>query len=271
MYRFLVTPKWLAFAALMVLLSAIMVALGCWQLHRYHERTAINARIDAAASGAPVPIGQVLTGQALTGQAPPAGAAWTRVRVTGVYDPANEILVRERTVNSQVGYEIVDPLRMSNGRVVLVDRGWLAAPVTRGALALPTVPAAPTGEVTVIGLVHLPESRPDTSTRIDGQLTVRRISPSKIATGLPYRVLGGYVVLDSQQPAADPAFVGIPVDHQDSGMNAGYVVQWWAFALITLAGFGWVARREAHPVVSDTELAGLETAEHPDAPISPAV
>jgi cytochrome oxidase assembly protein ShyY1 len=266
MYRFLVTPKWLAFAALMVLLAAVMVALGFWQLHRYHERTAINARIDIAASGAPVPIERVLTGQA-----PPASAAWTRVRLTGVYDPANEIVVRERTVNSQVGYEIVDPLRLSDGSVVLVDRGWLAAPVTRGALALPTVPAAPTSEVTVTGLVHLPESRADAPTRTDGLLTVRRISPAKLAGALPYPVLGGYVTVDSQQPAADAAFVGIPVDHQDSGMNAGYVVQWWAFALITLGGYGWVARREAHPVVSDLELATLESAEHPDAPISPAV
>jgi cytochrome oxidase assembly protein ShyY1 len=267
MYRFLVTPKWLAFAALMVLLAGVMVALGFWQLHRYHERSAVNSRIDSAASGAPLPLGQVLTGQA----PPPAGQAWTRVRVTGVYDQANEIVARERTVNSQVGYEIVDPLRMSDGRVVLVDRGWLAAPVSRGARAMPTVPPAPTGEVTVTGLVHLPESRADTPTRTDGRLTVRRIDPAKLAASLPYPVLGGYVTLDSQQPAADPAFVGIPVNHQDSGMNAGYVVQWWAFALITLGGYGWVARREAHPVVSDFELATLETAEHPDAPISPAV
>src|SRR5215468_6505003 len=142
MYRFLVTPKWLAFAALMVLLATVMVALGFWQLHRYHERSTINARIDTAASGAPVPVGRVLTGQA----APPDSAAWTRVRLTGEYDPANEIVVRERTVNSQVGYEIVDPLRMSDGRVVLVDRGWLPAAVSRGALAMPTVPAAPSGE-----------------------------------------------------------------------------------------------------------------------------
>jgi len=267
MYRFLVTPKWLAFAALMVLLAAVMVALGLWQLHRYHERTAINARIDAAVAGAAVPVEQVLTGQA----PPRADEAWTRVRVTGVYDRAYEIVVRERTVNSQVGYEILDPLRMSDGRVVLVDRGWLAAPMAGGAPALPTVPAAPTGEVTVIGLVHLPESRPDAPTRTDGRLTVRRISPAKLATALPYPVLGGYVALDSQEPAADPAFVGIPVDHQDSAMNAGYVVQWWAFALITLGGYAWVARREAHPMVTDLELAALGTAEHPDAPISPAV
>ncbi len=268
MYRFLATPKWIAFAALTVLLAAVMVALGFWQLHRYHERSANNGRIDAAVAAPPVAIGQVLTGD----KPPAPGAAWTRVKVTGRYDPAHEIIARERTVNSQVGFEIVDPLRLPDGRAVLVDRGWLAAPVTRGAVAMPQVPAVPSGEVTVTGLVHLPESRADAPSRSDsGQLSVRRISPARLASAVPYPLLGGYVTLDNQQPAGDPSFVQIPVDHQDSAMNAGYTVQWWAFALITLLGFGWVARREAHPVVSDLELASLETAEHPDAPISPAV
>jgi cytochrome oxidase assembly protein ShyY1 len=267
MYRFLATPKWLAYAALTLALAGIMVALGFWQLHRYHERAAANARIDAAAGADPVSLSRVLIGSA----SPAAGSAWTRVRITGVYDSAHEIVARERTVNSAVGFEIVDPLRMTDGTTVLVDRGWLAASVTRGALALPTVPAAPTGRVTVTGLVHMPESRADAPTRDGDQLTVRRISPAQIAADLPYPVLGAYVTLNDQQPAADPSFVAIPVDHQDSTMNAGYVAQWWCFALIALIGFGWVARREAHPVVSDLELATLQSAEHPDAPISPAV
>jgi cytochrome oxidase assembly protein ShyY1 len=267
MYRFLATPKWLGYAALTLALAGIMVLLGFWQLHRYHERAANNARVDAAVSGVPVPLAHVLTGSA-----PPAtGAAWTRVRVTGVYDSAHEIVARERTVNSEVGFEIVDPLRMADGTTVLVDRGWLAASLTRGAPVIPTVPAAPTGQVTVTGLVHLPESRADAPTRYGDQLTVRRISPARISADLPYPVLGAYLTLNDQQPAADPSFVAIPVDHQDSTMNAGYVAQWWCFALIALIGFGWVARREAHPVVSDLELATLESAEHPDAPISPAV
>jgi cytochrome oxidase assembly protein ShyY1 len=34
-------------------------------------------------------------------------------------------------------------------------------------------------------------------------------------------------------------------------MNAGYVIQWWAFAALTLAGFGYLAYREAHPRAVD--------------------
>ena len=46
-------------------------------------------------------------------------------------------------------------------------------------------------------------------------------------------------------------------------MNAGYVVQWWAFALLTLAGFGWAARRQA--------LGPDRFEPAADAPVSPAV
>ena len=64
---------------------------------------------------------------------------------------------------------------------------------------------------------------------------------------MPYPLYGAYVTMDGQIPPADPAFVPIPADHENAAMNAGYVVQWWAFALLTLAGYVYLVRREAHP------------------------
>jgi hypothetical protein len=69
----------------------------------------------------------------------------------------------------------------------------------------------------------------------------------------------------------DKAFTAIPADLENSTMNAGYVVQWWAFALLTLVGFGWAARREARGPVEDFDLSALESADFPDAPVSPAL
>jgi cytochrome oxidase assembly protein ShyY1 len=265
MYRFLATPKWIGFAALMAVLAATMVVLGLWQLSRYHERSASNARVDAATGAAAVPVGQVLS----VGRPPPARVAWTKVRLIGVYDPQHEILARDRTVDDTVGFEILTPLVLDDGTAVLVDRGWLP-PGASGALAVPRVPAAPTGEVTVVGRVHLAESRPDTPRHIDGVVQVRRIDPDRLASDIPHPLYGGYVLLDSQQPAASHAFSAIPTDHQDSLMNAGYVVQWWAFALLTLGAFGWAARREARGPEDDFDFADFEDV-RVDAPISPAV
>jgi cytochrome oxidase assembly protein ShyY1 len=263
-YRFLATRKWIAFGALMVLLAAVMVWLGLWQLSRYHERSAANARIDAASRAQPVPVGQVLA----VGQPPPAGAAWTRVTISGRYDAEHEILARERSVNSSVGFEVLTPLVLDDGTAVLVDRGWLpSAPNSVRAPA--TVPAVPTGRVSVTGRVHLPESRADTPQQVAGTPQVRRISPAKLAGVLPYRLYGGYVLLDANQPGSDKAFTGIPVDYQNAWMNAGYVVQWWAFALLTLFAFGWAARREARGP-DDFDLDALDE-EPVDAPVSPAI
>ncbi len=145
----------------MTLAAAGMVALGLWQLDRYHHRSAINARIDGGIRRSAVAPDHVLpapTGPAGTvGVAPPASAGWQRVVVTGRYDPAHEILARGRTVNGRVGFEVITPLTLADGSSVLVDRGWVP-PAEGGAGAAPNVPATPTGEVTVVGRVHQPES-----------------------------------------------------------------------------------------------------------------
>jgi cytochrome oxidase assembly protein ShyY1 len=247
-YHFLATPRWLGLAALTVLLALIMVGLGDWQLHRYRARSEINARIDAAASAPPASLAAALpppgVGPGRAGPRPPARVEWTRVRVTGRYDAGHEVLARGRTVSDAVGYEVLTPLVLDDGSAVLVDRGWLPPP-PGGALVAPAVPAPPTGVVAVTGRVRLPESRADAPISRTGRPEVRRISPARIAPGLPYPVYGAYLTLEEQTPAADAAFTAVPPDHQNAWQNAGYVVQWWAFAALTLVGYGYLARREA--------------------------
>jgi cytochrome oxidase assembly protein ShyY1 len=247
-YRFLLTPRWLAAAALVVAAAVVMVFLGNWQLHRYHERSAVNDRIDAAESAPAAPLTSVLarpSAPSAAGAAPGRSAAWTKVTATGRYDPAHEIQARARTVNSDVGFEIVTPLILADGTAVLVDRGWIP-PAPAGAIAAPVVPPAPTGPVTVVGKVHLSESRPTAVEHRDGRLDTRRISVPRLAREMPYPVYGAYVLLTDQTPAADPAFTQIPIDHEDAWQNAGYTVQWWLFAGMALFAFGWQVRREAH-------------------------
>jgi cytochrome oxidase assembly protein ShyY1 len=246
-YRFLLTFRWLAAAALAVVAAAIMVLLGNWQLHRYQERSAINARIDDADSTTPVALTATLAAPSVAGTAgasPGKRLAWTKVTVTGRYDPTHEIQARGRTVDGDVGFEIVTPLLLDDGTAVLVDRGWVPA-AEGGALAAPTVPAAPVGPVTVVGQVHLSESRPTAVAHRDGRLDTRRISVTRLAHELPFPVYGAYVLLTSQTPTSDPAFTRIPIDHEDSWQNGGYAVQWWLFAGMALFSYGWQACKEA--------------------------
>lgn len=251
-YRFLATPRWLSYAALTIAAAAVMVMLGLWQLDRYHQRSAINERIEAGASTSPVPLGQVAEeprGPAgSVGSAPAKHVEWTRVRLDGRFDPAREILVRGRTVEGRVGFEVLTPLVLSGGPAVLVDRGWVPA-APGGALDAPTVPAAPAGQVTVVGRLRPPESRGGKPHDVNGRAEVRRITPSAIAPTLPYPLFGVYVSVD--EPAA--GLVAVPPEKENALQNGGYVIQWWLFAALALFGFAYLARREAREAVEARE------------------
>jgi cytochrome oxidase assembly protein ShyY1 len=267
-YRFLLTPRWLAAAALTVAASVIMVFLGNWQLHRYQERSAINARIDAADSAPAVPLTSVLAKPAAPGtpgKSPGEGAAWTKVTVTGRYDPAHEIQARGRTVNGSVGFEIVTPLMLPDGTAVLIDRGWV--PSKDGdAISAPVAPPAPTGEVTVVGQVHLSESRPAPLTQRDGRIDTRRIAVPKLAGALPFPLYGAYVLVS--EPEA--GFTRVSIDHEDSWQNGGYAVQWWLFAVMALLAFGWQARKEANGDAPKKRVDRVAAADQQMAPVPSA-
>ncbi|MGY0230877.1 SURF1 family cytochrome oxidase biogenesis protein [Longispora urticae] len=238
MYRFLATPRWLGMAALCLALCAGMVGLGYWQLQRFHQRAAINDRVDAAVLAPPVPVAEL----SAPGAKPADAKEWRQVTASGVFDPANVILARGRTLDNRVGFEVLVPLRLADGTAVLVDRGWVP-PAASGLNAHPTVPVVPSGLVTVAGRLRLPESSPGPVDRAGGVLEVRRIDPSRIGKDLPYPVLGGWISVE----VADPGFTAVPGEpgRQPTWMNVAYVIQWWLFAGMALFGYFWLARKEA--------------------------
>ena len=115
---------------------------------------------------------------------------------------------------------MITPLVLADGTAVLVDRGWIPAAAGDAATA-PVVPAAPSGEVTVVGRVHAPESRATTPEPFGGRLAVRRIGPEQLARSMPYPLYGAYLTLEQQTPPADPAFEPIPPDHENAAHERG--------------------------------------------------
>lgn len=251
-YRFLLTPRWLGYLALTLAGAAVMVALGFWQLDRFHQRNSINDRIDKGASGSSISlterVGAPAGGAGTAGPAPAGDVEYTRVSATGRYDQSREILIRDRTVNDTVGFEVLTPLVLDDGTAVLVDRGWVA-PADGGASVAPSVPAAPTGEVTAVGRLRVPESRANRPTMVAGHLQTRRISPASIAPALPYALYDAYI---SENTVAT-GMVAVDPQQEDALMNGGYTLQWWLFALGSIVGYGYVARKEARETQDKAE------------------
>jgi cytochrome oxidase assembly protein ShyY1 len=243
-YRFLLTPRWLGILAGTLALATAMSMLGLWQLDRYQQRSEINDRIDAG--GDPAPLERVLAAPApgdSVGAAPPAETDRSPVTVTGRYDPAHQVLVRGRTVQGRVGYEVLTPLVLADGSAVLVDRGWIP-PAPEGMSTTPAVPVPPGGVVTLTGRVRPGEGGGPAVERRDGVLQTRRIDLAVLAAHQPHRLYGAYLL---REAPSEEALTPVPVRRENAWLNAGYAVQWWIFAGLVLAGYAWLAGREARP------------------------
>jgi cytochrome oxidase assembly protein ShyY1 len=251
-YRFLLRPKWLGFLAACVALAIIFVELGFWQLRRLDQRRAMNARVVAGRIADPVPPSSLFG----PGRPPVLASEYRSVRVTGTYDSAHEYLVRGQTTDDGVGVNVLTPLVTASGDRVLIARGW-ARYSDQGATVAPSVPAPPTGPVTVVGRVRLPDFG-GAMARVGRFQTVTQVDPSLIGRDLGQPVFGGYVELVKQTPSVTGGLVLIPEPELTEGPHLAYAVQWFLFAGMLFVGYGMYARREVTGEPGDNPVPATE-------------
>ncbi|HEY9370643.1 SURF1 family protein [Streptomyces sp.] len=255
MYRFLLSRQWVILTLVALVLIPVMIELGFWQLHRHERRVAQNALIADNLKAKPVPV-ETLTSP---GHTVPRADYWRRVTATGTFDTAHEVVVRRRTnADENVGMHVLTPLVLKDGRVVLVNRGWV--PAAADQKAYPAVPPAPKGEVTVTGRLKADETTgasgiKDLRGLPDRQVMLINSAQQAELTGA--EVLGGY--LEQTAPAApggSPEQIPEP-DHDSIGAHMAYAVQWWLFASGVPVGWIVLVRREKR----DQEAARRESPE----------
>jgi cytochrome oxidase assembly protein ShyY1 len=249
--------RWLGFTLLAVFFVLLFARLSVWQVSRLHERQRENDVARAHLAAAPMSLAE-LTALATSDRSFATDQQWRAVRVTGHWDPANQVLVRNRPSDSgDNGYEVVTPLLPDGGgRGVLVDRGWI--PTGSTPAAPDSVPAPQSGEVTVVARLEPSDPARPTEGLPPGQLS--SLSTSDLSRGDGYPVLDGYLRLTSESPAPDsaPAMHADPV--LDDGPHLSYAVQWVLFALVAVGGWWTFLRREAE------EATATEDAERAEAP-----
>lgn len=269
MYRFLVTGRWIAGFLVLLLAAALMVRLGVWQWDRGQQKAAANDAIEVARAKDPVPAADLIP--AAPNERPAPADEWSRVSVTGSYDPSGTVLIRQRSFEEGVGFEIVVPLNGDDGATYLVDRGYALA--SGGADEAPDIPAAPEGVVTVTGIVKTPYTTNRNATRVEqvgAYRSVRALDPQVLSESLGVPLAGGYIVATAEMDADGAAVTDIkriPPPEFGDGPHLSYAVQWWIFAVMTLFAFGYLARREAITrllTADDLDDPDLDDAEHGD-------
>ena len=237
-------------AVAVVVMAAVCVRLGFWQISRLEQKRAVNAARREAMSAPPVDLGSEAV--------PLERVRHRRVRVSGRYDEARQILLSGRSRGGSPGVQVVTPLVLERGGAVLVDRGWLFA--DDAASARPQQDREP-GEVSVIGIADsIPSGVSGGAWRTleSDSVTlwsVRRLALDSLRARLPYAV-APYLVRQLPGPGVPPRPVRAAPAPLDESMHVSYAVQWFLFAVILLAGPPIVirSRRRARGKPTDLEI-----------------
>jgi len=245
MLRLALTPRWIALGVLAIALIAGCVILGRWQWDRTQDILAA----ERAAQGAPISVSEV---------APPGaevnGADIGRqVIAVGTYLADRQVAVTNRVLGDDTGIWVVTPLELSDGSIIVVNRGWL--PNSSAAGFTP-----PGSQVTVQGTYT-----PDEEFYSDAPMTggsVVAISGTALGAAWQLPTHAGYVNLVTQTPASTPAPLPVPATIQTADVpfplqNFGYAFQWWVFALFVVFAYARWLSLDARPKAesSDTDSA----------------
>ena len=233
--RFLLRPRWLVSHVLVALLVVVMVNLGFWQLRRLDEKRDRNALVESRLEQPVTPVDELLAPG--DGDGAVEAARYRRVTATGTYDADATVVVRNRSQDGSAGAWLATPLVTASGDRVPVVRGFVGLAPDGEAVDAP----APTGEVTVEGLVVDPD-------RLDGT------APKDLAPVLGEAdVLPGLLLAQSSRPpepsgaapeeAGPDSILPVPTPELSEGPHLGYAMQWFIFSAIAVVGYPIVLRR----------------------------
>ncbi|MGI8663919.1 MAG: SURF1 family protein [Acidimicrobiales bacterium] len=220
-------PRWILLHLLIVVLVAVMISLGFWQLRRLDERRRSNAEVRSRTSEQPVAIESVANpgtdGDALT------ALRYRAVTARGEYVASASTVVASRTQDGVPGSWIVTPMRVATGTVLIV-RGFARL----GADGTTSVPSTPSGTVDVDGY----------ALAIGGFDNIAKHDLEALRHATP----GAFPVVvqaKASRPSDDAGLATIALPSLDDGPHLSYAVQWFLFASIAALGYPFALRRAA--------------------------
>lgn len=223
-FRFRTIP----FLATLVLV-ALGIALGNWQVRRAAEKTALQARLTQRSAMPPL----ALDGKPVD----PAAIEYRHVIVTGEFVPNWPLFLDNRPHEGRTGFVLLMPFKIAGSdAVVLIARGWLP----RDPAVHDRVPhvATPPGRTTVEGravlhparVMELGKAPPPAPGAI-----VQNVDPAGFAQASGLRVLP--VLVEQTSPDGTELIRTWPAPAIDVDRHKGYAFQWYALAAMAFLFF----------------------------------
>ena len=239
--RKIFSRKWWLTTLLVLLGTALCIRLGIWQLDRLEGRRTFNSQVESMRAMTPLDFNSDELGTV-------EDMEWRAATVTGEYDFANQIALRNQYNGDQYGYHLLTPLRFA-GTAVLVDRGWI--PADSNSVPDDWRKYDEAGVVTVSGQIRLGQDKPgfggvaDALPADGSPLWVwNNANVEMIAKQMPYPILNVYIQPDADADDEVPPIPFQPEVELTEGSHFGYALQWFTFATILFVGYPFYLRKQ---------------------------
>jgi cytochrome oxidase assembly protein ShyY1 len=230
--------RWGPWLALVIVFALATSALSWWQFTRRAERVARIDQIVSNYDAAPIPYEEITWRTNKDGSSP---LEWLPVAVSGSYLPESSFLVRNRPLSGQPGFMQLVPLRLDDGRLLIVERGWLPA---ASDISVPLSNPLPDPGYSFL-VVRLRIGEPDVS-RGEAE-TLASVNLDEIArrlAGTGEVITQHYGRLASESPTYPETPFPMPKPSLSEGNHLSYAVQWIIFGVMAFIAFFWAYRND---------------------------
>ncbi len=212
---------------LLLLLTALLIGLGTWQVQRLHWKLDLIARVDARVHAPAV----AAPGPSQWADVNAANSEYKHVQVSGTFLNDKETQIYASTALG-AGYWVLTPLKLADGMIVIINRGFVPTekrnPATRPEGLIGT-------DTTVTGLLRISEPK-GTLLRSNVPAEERWYSRdvAAIATARGLQNVAPYFIDadDTKKPGGLPVGGLTQITFHNSHLV--YAITWYGLAAMTL-------------------------------------
>ncbi len=229
------------FSRLMLILTifgvTLFVSLGFWQMRRGEEKRQMLVSF-ADKERMPAIFWQQKDFE------PPS--QYQKLRVQGHF-LSKIFLLDNQYRNHKFGYDVIQALLLENGRIVLVDRGWIASSNRgKGLLYLENYISSNVTEIT--GMAYFPSKKGfvlgTPFEEISKNIVIIETQDPILISKLLHKSVYPFIIRESENPSG-PFLQQWPVVSMPPERHYAYALQWFGLALVTIIIFISLKKRHA--------------------------
>lgn len=224
-FKFCFTPSW-KMLLLSLIFFSLFVNLGFWQIKRANEKKNMIAVQERLQNLNPV----------LWNHEQRLPTQYERIKLEGIYLP-QAFLLDNQHYQHQFGYDVLSPLELADGSVVLIDRGWIHGDITRRIFPKVQIPGH---LIQLQGMAYFPSKKQwvlgaEFEEKENNTVILERFDEQLVSQLLQKAVYPFIIRLDKQDThgfVREWETVSMPPQR-----HLAYAVQWFAMAFVLLIIF----------------------------------